>query len=275
MYSNLGLRPLFLLSLFTILTGVFPVWAQSDPQIISWEDYEAIRDISSAIVEKAPSEKFIYVGIGRSPTPIITFLSMMHPGSAGFLPLSHVGDMKEMMLEDKHSSSSYVREQHERMLKDLYRHFDRFLGPLIERSPGKKIVFIDYVRRGSGFQSALWFLRHYLSQKHPKLKFDFLALTESKNAAVHREWLPEKKVILLDPYESFKSRLLNSAYDSYAPFEMFDYERLLGGLEAEPGTQYEKLKTALEVLMEQNQPSRPASIKHSWAFSCFKLVRPQ
>ena len=62
--------------------------AFANPQLISPEEYKGIRDVTLEILKRCPPSECLYVGIGRSPTPIISFLQNVPHAIAVTVPFS-------------------------------------------------------------------------------------------------------------------------------------------------------------------------------------------
>ena len=97
------------------------------------DSYEEIRLLAYQLVSEFSPSRYLYVGVGRSPTPLIAFLQAIDRKVAINFPLS-----------DFHYSGKHMMD--EENLKILHRHFEEFFGHY--RKKGKVIVFIDYVISG-------------------------------------------------------------------------------------------------------------------------------
>ena len=98
-------------------------------------NYEEIKLLVYRLVSEYPPPHYLYVGVGRSPTPLIAFLQAIDSKVAINFPLSFFR---------KDAERDYIGEKN---LKILHRHFEEFFGRY--RKKGKVIVFIDYVISGA------------------------------------------------------------------------------------------------------------------------------
>jgi hypothetical protein len=175
--------------------------------LLAPQEYEVVKSLGAELTKRAPPQDYLYVGIGRSPTALITFLSILYPGSGIQLPLTQA-----QYLERNHKHFAKARE-----ITDL--HFEQFLGPQIEKLKGRKLMFLDFVVNGS-FQSALNMISDFLSRKYPHVKYDFMALSTRYNVIGKEGWIPLNKVLIVDnpSNNEFYRRLVISYYDTISEY---------------------------------------------------------
>ena len=101
----------------------------------------------------------------------------------------------------------------------LNEHIDGYLGPILKKSPGKKVLFLDYVVNGS-FKDALSVFNSYLLKSAPLIQHDYLAFGSNISAIGQEDWLPSEKFIDLGKYEwEFHRKLKTSHYERFAEHE--------------------------------------------------------
>lgn len=251
------IRALRSLILLMFWASVQLCWAQEFQH--GEREYQEIKKVTWSLLEKAPLEKSAFVSVGRSGVAIQAYLSELREGAAGMLPLSKAHHLKDAMTQDLDDPSDRVREANERNQQFLDQHFEKFIGPIIAANSGRKIYFIDYVLRGS-FNSALFLIRDFMSRKYPQVEFDFLALIETNRWERQKNWIPKSKAVFLDNFEIFKSRLLNSHYEAFAPSGEFTFEgNILKQKPADSGQGYEGFRSLLRTYMAQDPQVEPAA----------------
>lgn len=123
-------------------------------------EYQQLKRLGLALIDKvAPFWPVIFVGIGRSPTPLMAFLECYSgPGSVIILPLSgfrhnYPGEAVPL-LRTPLSAEQYTALQH---------HFQRFIPT--ENVPEECTwLVVDFVDSGASLAAATHYLRHYLRQ---------------------------------------------------------------------------------------------------------------
>ena len=98
-------------------------------------NYEEIRLLAYRLLSEFPPPRHLYVGVGRSPTPLIAFLQAIDRKVAINFPLSAFRYTEEQIDMDEEN------------VRIFYKHFENFFGPY--RGKGKVIVFIDYFLSGA------------------------------------------------------------------------------------------------------------------------------
>jgi hypothetical protein len=123
------------------------------------------------IMERFPPEKYHYLGLGKSPTPVIAFLQAygeridpLDPIEASNMPLSKFSPVTSGMSSDQRKyvgGGELDAEQRGR----LWDHFDAFVphGP---DSSGKAILLIDHVQTGKSLFATQKHLQDYLYARY-------------------------------------------------------------------------------------------------------------
>jgi hypothetical protein len=136
---------------------------------IRQDEYLEIRNLCVQMLSRYRVEDCLFIGIGRSPTPIIGFFQEARAAHARNLPLSQfrhrpVGRAVEI---DEKKIDRY-QALSDGALKALYQHFDRFFLFDAEAWRRKKWVLVDFSQTGDTLVSAFDYLSAYL--RHRKTK---------------------------------------------------------------------------------------------------------
>lgn len=131
-------------------------------------DYRDMRDLSIAILRTHPPSEYYYVGIGRSPTPVMAMIQSILGDSAGRnIPLS---DMRLMRTgsEDAEADPALFK-----------RHMAHFLPVSAQEIGGKKILVIDWADTGATMVHLKRELSRLMGNRslESRLAFEYLALT--------------------------------------------------------------------------------------------------
>ncbi len=114
-----------------------------------------VKSLAQRIVEEWPPAHFHYVGIGRSPSPIIAAIQVRYGRQSALnLPLSNFKHYEPGSNGTVKKVKKICTAERER----LFSHFDSFLGAI---EPHKKVLVIDYVLTGSSLISATRILHKY------------------------------------------------------------------------------------------------------------------
>ncbi|MBE4974419.1 hypothetical protein IMX17_13580 [Serratia sp. X3] len=120
-------------------------------------EYQQLKRLALAIMDKvSTSWPVVFIGVGRSPTPLMAFLEC-YLGKAFVinLPLSgfrhnylgeNVSLLREPLTDDQN--------------KALLLHFQRFIP--IEKVRNSHVVVIDFIDSGASLVAATHYIRHYL-----------------------------------------------------------------------------------------------------------------
>lgn len=188
-------------------------------QKITAPEFEHISYVAQNLLKHYPPSEYIIIGVGRSPSAIISYLEITNPGSAYHLPLS---DFRPKPGELEETG----------MISKLFSHFDQFI-PLSHLQSGKKIVLLDYSSMGYSLVSVDHYLEKYLHQKGLKSKIQLVAMATHERAdfvmeTFHRYNIKSGKIIIVldgvsntNPTEKFSFNLRHQGYDLYAPYTRF------------------------------------------------------
>jgi hypothetical protein len=120
-----------------------------------------------------PPEDCYYLGVGRSPTPIVAYFQTINPLLSSTLPLS------SFRFQHPYPSTLQAQKDQELRLKEgvlerIYEHFDRFL-PQEEQLDQKRILLMDYTVTGMSLSSTLYYVRKYYEERGPSFQVDAVA----------------------------------------------------------------------------------------------------
>lgn len=150
---------------------------QTDYGLPSWvgeirpEEFREIRDLSFRIISRYSVEDSLFVGIGRSPTPIIGYLQESQKAHAMNLPLSRFRHRPQgRSVEIDQTKLERYQPLNAEALKTLYQHFDRFFLLETEVWRRKRWILIDFSRSGDTLVSAFDYLSAYLRHRKPRTR---------------------------------------------------------------------------------------------------------
>lgn len=186
-------------------------------------EVKEIVEVSEQIVKNFPPEEYFYVGLGRSPTPIMAYLEIFHPNNVRNVPISAM----KSRLNDRFGRTDPLSAEAEARLN---KHFDRFFGNPADFR-GKKIVLIDFVNKGDGLMSTFDYLEKYSQTTNKGYQIElspirnillsdgFLDRLSKREAAI-------SKIIELKP-GILSSKFVSQMYDNYAEYGRYDPNNLL------------------------------------------------
>lgn len=208
----------FYRELLLLICVLLPIEALGEG--ISNSEFKELKAVSEEILKKFPPENYYYVGIGRSPTPILAYLNQLEV-KFSIVPIS---SLRYEPFPFKPTS--------EEILKN---HFKKFL-PTLDNLKGKKILVMDYSDLGGTIERA-----HAVIQSLYSNKVEVKGLSISENLAPR---LKNKNFQLLDlkNYPLINNRFDKNGFDKYAKYG--SYPLLFGNPDPE------KLKEALKPRVE-------------------------
>lgn len=111
-------------------------------------EVESLKSIVSEIVKRFPHDQYLYVGVGRSPTPVIVLLEKMYKNSTLHFPASKL----------KWVRPDFTDAEDNKIYKE---HFDKFFNNKQLVKNNKKILLIDLIQSGMGLVHAKKFFEKY------------------------------------------------------------------------------------------------------------------
>ena len=191
---------------------------------------EALR----LVREKFSEEQYFFVGVGRSPTPLITALQIQKPGSAMNLPFTAMGRTRNW--EDYEEWS--------------FEHFDRFI-PYQSQLNGKRLLLIDYAQEGGSVKRIEHQLQRFLAVYRPGVVAETLVFADSPmphsppstNVKGSIDGLRPFHVIALRDHHPALKRVMYGSFKEYA--EYLEYEVGTKGF-AKPNPAFEELAAKLQ-----------------------------
>ncbi|EQA4236017.1 hypothetical protein ACX2XH_002147 [Serratia marcescens] len=120
-------------------------------------EYQQLKRLALAIMDKvSTSWPVVFIGVGRSPTPLMAFLEC-YLGKAYVINLPLSGFRHNYLKENV----SLLREPlNDDQNKALLLHFQRFIP--IEKVRNSHVVVIDFIDSGASLVAATHYIRHYL-----------------------------------------------------------------------------------------------------------------
>ncbi len=168
-------------------------------------DYSHIVNTADDITAQSPKENHHYVGIGRSPTPIIAYFQSISNELATNFPISNF----------RYHPSSRAGELTENNEKYLNRYFRDKLGFLSGQE--KEIVFIDFSVSGQSLISLKYYYDKFQSKNPDMPKASIHFLFESRRSFILEDF--QERLGYLPKYTfiegTFYSNLYFSKYDKF------------------------------------------------------------
>lgn len=142
---------------------------------VTHAEYEQIRELCAQIMAKYPPDEYLYVGLGRSPTPLIAyFQEFLGKNHALHLPIGGLNYTDAEDLWNKPSTRSLV-----------VKHFDAFF-PKPHVIKGRKLLVLDYASSGRSLQQSRKLLKNYFEVKRRTPTLRFLGLYGAPHAPTTR-----------------------------------------------------------------------------------------
>jgi hypothetical protein len=205
--------PLLLVSLVSAPAPALARSGDGQPlahQLFTAQDYAQARELTKIILERYPPDEYVYVGMGRSPTPITAMLKTLFGDDAAInVPLSNMATFspnpkqKGVFMGDDgelHSVGPPTRTQ-ERVY-NLRHHLDQFIPP-DEKLGGRKILLIDYANSGDSLVNGDREIREYLRERNPAHPTELKSFGFAESDGV-RSILKRKSIAGYEPPTSLK-----------------------------------------------------------------------
>ena len=171
---------------------LFPL-VRSEFTLPSWvgelrsEECTEIRVLCGKLLSRYAKSECLFIGIGRSPTPIIGYFQETRSAFAMNLPLSRFRNRpgNKVRCSNKVQSARY-QALNAAELKALYLHFDRFFLFNSRAWSSKRWLLIDFSQTGDTLVSAFDYLSAYL--RHRKVEkgrpnLEILCLVDPRRSA--------------------------------------------------------------------------------------------
>lgn len=208
----------FIFALF-LCVGSLNVQADYTPEL--WKE---ISDLVTEITHRFPPDQYYYVGVGRSPTPIIALLQELGLDALN-LPLTQLNSHAANV--DRRFPAGFEplkpREQ-----ERLFEHFERFL-PTPQQLKGRRILLIDYTINGFGLRNARSYLRLFAEKMRDDLRFKLLPLKGYSEAESYTadpglilDIPPEDFIPLRSKYPHLQSAMYHHLFGAVAEYRAFD-----------------------------------------------------
>jgi hypothetical protein len=196
---------------------------------IQQDEYSEIRAFCDRLLSHYAAEECLFVGIGRSPTPIIGFFQETQTADAMNLPLSrfrHRPTGRAVQLDEK--KRSRYQPLGGSALKVLYQHFDRFFlfGPL-EVWQRRRWVLVDFSQTGDTLVSAFDYLSAYLRHRRMGMgspSLEILCLVDPRDDAQEIEAAFGRRPVCIwrvDGYPNLAGGLSLQRFDLASEFGTF------------------------------------------------------
>lgn len=207
---------------------------------VSDQEFDEIHRVTQTIVKQFPPDKYYYLGIGRSPAPILAVLQSAIPGSASQLPLTGFN-----YSEKGHPESPSMNS---RQTAALESHFERFL-PTPEQLKGRKILLIDYSRTGQTLVSAEEYITEFGFMSDRDYDIDILSLNDTDRipelqARAARDGVTIHSVPL-DSAPEFRANLHGEIYRLIAEYGEFDLAKKNPGAALKRNPEYDAFKASV------------------------------
>lgn len=177
------------------------------------------------IKSKCPPSKCIYIGIGRSPTPITTLMRLQPGLNVIDLPLSNFRYVAG--IRSKIPGPSYALTTNQKDI--LFEHFKNYLP---ENIKGKTLMLIDYSVSGLSIASASEFIEMYylkqMSKKAPNMSHfiitDDEVFQEIITANIKGRKTPDVHFGLVKNFPQLADTFGNSEFDIFSSEKSFDIQ---------------------------------------------------
>jgi hypothetical protein len=154
---------------------------------LALDQYEQVRDISLDILRRFPPKNYLYLTIGRSPTPIAAFLQNLNPELAVTIPASNLRANQTTGLEQA-----------------WYTHLDRFVP---RNLIGKRtLLILDRSTTGSTLQKVQSIVQQWVAARGHNVSVEVIGLARQPN-------LPIPNINIAD-----KPELVALNLDNYSPY---------------------------------------------------------
>jgi hypothetical protein len=191
---------------------------------ISQDEFFEIAKITKRLSSAYPSDKYIFVAIGRSPTPIMAMLAAFGHKDLYMVPFSNTRNHPDISwIENYNFRTSTDGALRPRIEAQLFEHFARFL-PTKEVVGERKLLLLDFVQSGASLASADAYILKYFEKNNIKLVTEKLILSDVDSS--HKQVDAIARLPQFDMFHSpFLMSLRRSAYEPYSEFGRYNVQK--------------------------------------------------
>ncbi len=193
------------------------VWSSSGQLLsLDQEVFIKIRDLTLRILGQFPPDKYHYVGIGRSPTPIMALMEELG------IEISQIPLTKFQYPTDSESRWNYPSGEPlgPYQLNELFEHFDKFLiSPSLVGD--KKLLIIDFQNQGWTLISAAEHINLYLKNRGRSTQVELLGLTGYDRGISFDSNLPYNYIPLTD-YPKLQYKVHMEEFEKVSKYPQWD-----------------------------------------------------
>lgn len=184
------------------------------------KEFESVEKASKYILKHYPRGQYIYVGLGRSPVPVMAYLQSETNTLVRNVPLT---DFRYGT--DGHPKLSAKEESR------LVQHFDEYLPSNCELEGRKKILLVDFAFGGGSIAAGLAYFSIYIEHHRKQLtSVQGLAITMDNSTKALASAFPTLDIFPLlaqnqaDPerFDHFLMMMASRLYKDRAEYEGFD-----------------------------------------------------
>ena len=195
------------ISIFSLFYRIFYFFILFLPSLSFSEtgktEFDSIQKVAQYILNNYPKNKTVYIGVGRSPVPVIAYLQTEEGTLTQNLPLSNF----------RYNLSKYPKLDSEESLR-LYSHFNNYFPSEYKLLGRNEILLIDYSVTGKTLNSTQEHLDQYFKVYQKKIsKIHALGIASQQNENKLKSLSPSLDVFILNGYPSLYLNL-----DQFDPF---------------------------------------------------------
>lgn len=213
------------------------------------------QELAERLLARYPTDKYVYVGLGRSPTPLMAMLEVMRPGTTRNLPLSSV---KAASIEIFQILADYPEAQG--LKQALWQHFDKMLAT--ESFRGLNILLVDFTTTGESLFEGGKLLDMWARERgHGEVSL--LALAGSGEKAPPEGWARRYEAWPLMGNNIVGALLLNQSFDALAEYTSFPLASAAKPKFLKRRPSYDKLKSVFASYLQQ-QYTTPIALTRTY-----------
>ncbi len=174
------------------------------------EQYDSTKKAAIDLMERFPPDQHVYVGIGKSPTPIIAFMKAIGgAGAAQSLPLTGLG------------ANGFFEKNDPQSIEKIHQHLAEFL-PNIEKLGGKKLLILDFADSATSLEFSAQEIRNFIETSYPQRKIELVVVGIPNFLATSR--LRSKGFEVLKVNWDLRRSLNNHEYKTLHEFNDYNYD---------------------------------------------------